>query len=56
MMYSNHAWNYEFPAEHYEILVLWQLYEKVNLVLSNTQKGKLDEGNLLLPASQKIEL
>lgn len=54
-MHSNHTWNDEFQAEHYdsEILVLRQFYEKVNLVLSNSQKGKLNEGTLLVPASQK---
>lgn len=41
-MHSNHAWNDEFQAEHYdsEILVLWQLCEKDNLVLSDSQKSK----------------
>ena len=58
MWHSKHTWNYEFQAEQYEseILVLRQLYEKVSLVLSSSQKGKLNEGTLLVPASQKREL
>lgn len=44
-MHSNHTWNNEFQAEHYdsEILVLWQLCEKDNLELSDSQKGKWNE-------------
>lgn len=44
-MHSNYTWNDEFQAEHYdsEILVLWQLYEKDSLVLSDSQKGKWNE-------------